>query len=246
MRIFFRTGVSQERAKELHRLERSLGIRFRHLHLLNQALAHRSYAQNAPQGSRGQDNETLEFLGDAVLGLVVSEELFRRYPLSSVGELAKIKAQVVSRATLGQVAKFLGLDRWILLGPGEKARGEGQRVSVIGSTFEAVLGALFLDRGLEPTARLIRRLFLRKIEGVEKGELQADYKSLLQEYAIRYFRATPEYRVIGESGPGHRRWFQVTVGWRGKTFGQGGGSNKKEASQEAARVALENLLTPSS
>ncbi len=222
-----------------------MGVRFRKLSLLNQALVHRSYLQTASKSESVKgDNETLEFLGDAVLGLVVSEELYRLYPFSEVGELAKVKAQVVSRATLGEIAASLNLDRWILLGPGETAHGEGRRTSVIGSTLEAVLGALYLDRGLTPTARLIRRLFQYQIKAVEAGHLATDYKSLLQEYALRYFKAAPEYRLIGESGPGHRRRFTVTVGWKGKLYGQGAGLSKKAASQEAAKSALEHLLAP--
>lgn len=190
------------------------------------------------------DNETLEFLGDAVLGLVISEELFRQYPVSQVGELAKVKAQVVSRATLGTIAAQRHLDEWILLGPGETTHGEGRRPSVIGSTLEAILGALYMDRGLAPTAGLIKKLFHEQIEAVETGEIAADYKSLLQEYVLRYFRMTPEYRVVGEVGPSHRRKFRVSVGWRGRTYGQGEGPSKKSASQEAARVALDHLLAP--
>lgn len=212
--------------------------------LLNRALVHRSYLQTLEPDDRQSDNETLEFLGDAVLGLVISEELFRLYPVSEVGELAKIKAQVVSRATLGDVASDLRLDAWILMGQGEIARGEGRRCSVIGSVLEAVLGAIYVDRGLAPAARLIRRLFREQIEAVETGQLAADYKSLLQEYALRYFKVTPEYRMLSESGPGHRRRFQVSVGWRGKVYGRGGGPSKKAASQDAARAALEHLLAP--
>ncbi len=205
---------------------------------------HRSYAQTAKPGSVKGDNETLEFLGDAVIGLVISEELFRRYPNSEVGDLAKIKSQIVSRATLGEVASALDLDRWILMGPGEVARGEARRPSVIGSAFEAVIAAIFLDRGLLTAARLIKRLFHLEIGAVESGESAVDYKSLLQEYALRYFKATPEYKVVDETGPGHKRTFRVSVGWKGKVFGQGGGPSKKSASQEAAKAALEHLLAP--
>ncbi len=200
--------------------------------------------QTAKPGSVQGDNETMEFLGDAAIGLVISEELYRRYPFSEVGDLAKIKAQLVSRATLAEVATTLNLDRWILLGPGESARGEGRRPSVIGSTLEAVVGAIFLDRGLAPAARWIKRLFHEEIKAVEAGQSSVDYKSLLQEYVLRYFKATPEYRLVGETGPGHRRLFQVSVGWRGTIYGQGSGPSKKAASQEAARLALEHLLAP--
>ena len=221
-----------------------LGVRFRRHSLLNQSLVHRSYMQSAKPGSVKGDNETLEFFGDAVLGLVISEELYRLYPLSEVGDLAKIKAQVVSRATLGEIASSMKLDEWLLLGQGETMRGEGRRPSVIGSALEAVLGAVYLDRGLPAAARLIKRLFEAQIEGVETGQMSVDYKSLLQEYVLRYFRASPEYRVLGESGPGHKRRFQVSVGWRGKVYGQGSGPSKKAASQDAARLALEHVLAP--
>ena len=221
----------------MKRLEKLLGVRFRHRSLLNQSLVHRSYLQTAKPGSVKGDNETLEFLGDAVLGLVISEELFRLYAVAEVGDLAKIKSQVVSRATLGEMALEMKLDEWILLGQGETARGEGRRSSVIGSVLEAVLGAIFIDRGMAPAARLIKRLFRQQIEAVETGQMATDYKSLLQEYVLRYFKASPEYRITGESGPGHRRRFHVSVAWRGRMYGQGTGPSKKSASQEAAKAA---------
>lgn len=243
-KIFFRSEIPGKRLKELRRLERALGVRFRRPALLNRALAHRSYFSTSQFLRVKADNETLEFLGDAVLGLVISEELYRRYPVSTVGDLAKIKAQVVSRATLAEMAKGLGLDQWLLLGPGEAARGEGQRSSIIGSALEAVLGALYLDRGLSATYSFIRRIFSDQMEAVATGESALDHKSLLQEYAVRYFREIPIYRVVGETGPGHRRRFHVTVGWHGKIHGEGVGPNKKASSQEAARVALEYFLHP--
>ncbi len=221
-----------------------LGVRFRRPSLLNRSLVHRSYMQTAKPGSVKGDNETLEFLGDAVLGLVISEELYRLYPVAEVGDLAKIKSQVVSRATLGDIALEMGLDQWILLGQGEAMRGEGRRPSVIGSALEAVLGAIFIDQGLAPAVRLIRKLFRQQIEAVETGQLAADYKSLLQEYVLRYFKASPEYRMTGETGPGHKRRFHVSVAWGGRVYGQGDGASKKAASQEAARSALEHVLAP--
>ena len=242
--IFFRSELNKERQQHLRKLEKLLGVRFHRMSLLNRALVHRSYRQSAKPRSVKGDNETLEFLGDAVLGLVISEELFRLYPVAEVGELAKIKSQVVSRATLGEVAVELKLDEWILLGQGEMMRGEARRPSVIGSVLEAVLGAIFIDRGLIPAAKLIKRLFRAQIEAVETGQMATDYKSLLQEYVLRYFKAGPEYRTTGESGPGHRRRFHVAVGWRGRIYGQGSGPSKKAASQDAAKMALEHVLAP--
>ena len=172
--ILFRSSLDPKRTKELHRLQRVLGIRFRRLTLLNRSLVHRSYLSGAAPASVKGDNETLEFLGDAVLGLIISEELYRLYPLSEVGELAKVKAQVVSRATLAEIAQQIELDQWILLGLGETMRGEGRRSSVIGSALEAVLGAVYLDRGLAPTARLIQKLFHHQMQAGETGEPSDD------------------------------------------------------------------------
>jgi ribonuclease-3 len=151
---------------------------------------------------------------------------------------------VVSRITLGEIALKMNLDRWILVGPGESLRGEAKRPSVIGSTLEAVVGAIFLDRGLEPAAKLVRKLLRDQITEVEAGTSSTDYKSLLQEYVLRYFKASPSYHLVGESGPGHGRQFVVSVGWSGKVYGQGSGSSKKVASQEAAKAALEHVLAP--
>jgi ribonuclease-3 len=238
--------LGRQRHKQLRQLERRLGVRFRRLTLLDQALTHRSYrqAQGIQVSGPKADNETLEFLGDAVLGLVIAEELFRLHPSAQVGELAKIKAQVVSRSTLADIAMDLQLGNWLLMGPGEQARGEEWRPSVVGSALEAVLGALFLDRGLAVVRRFIRQHFQEVIAAIETGATTTDYKSLLQEYVLRYFRTTPDYRIVGESGPGHRRRFHVEVGWNGKVYGEGSGSSKKAASQEAARAALEHVLAP--
>ncbi len=238
------SNLDKGRVRQLHQLERVLGVRFRKLALLHQSLIHSSYRQSQKDDFPSGDNETLEFLGDSVIGLVVAEQLYRLYPDSEVGELAKVKSQVVSRVTLGEIALKINLDRWILVGQGEASRGESKRPSVIGSALEAVLGAIFLDRGLEPAAKLIRRLLREQITEVEAGTTSTDYKSLLQEYVLRYFKASPSYHLVAESGPGHGRKFIVSVGWSGKVYGQGSGPSKKVASQEAAKAALEHLLAP--
>ena len=221
-----------------------LGVHFRKLALLHQSLIHRSYRQGQKEEPAAGDNETLEFLGDSVIGLLVAEELYRLYPDAEVGELAKVKSQVVSRATLGEIALKMNLDRWLLVGQGEISRGEAKRPSVIGSALEAVVGAIFLDRGLLPATKLVKRLLRDQITDVEAGTTSTDYKSLLQEYVLRYFKASPSYHLVGESGPGHGRRFVVSVGWGGKVYGQGSGSSKKLASQEAAKAALEHVLAP--
>ena len=235
--------LPKERLRALGAAQRALKFRFRNLRLLHQAFSHRSYVHGTRGGAQAQDYETMEFLGDAVLGLVICDQLYHLYPHSDVGELAKLKAQVVSRSTLASLANRMGLSRWLLVGPGEWARREGERTSVAAGTMEAVIAAMYLDRGMNAVTRWIQRLFLDTIVAIETGQVAADYKSSLQEYALRYFHATPEYRVIAEMGPGHRRRFDVAVGWRGREYGRGVGLNKKAAEQAAAKRALDHVLS---
>ena len=251
MKFFLlRSRLPKERLRQLEDAQRAFRFRFRNVHLLHQALSHRSYVHGTKAGAEAQDYETMEFVGDAVLGLVICDQLYHLYPKASVGELAKLKAQVVSRSTLAALANEMGFSRWLLLGPGERARQEGERTSVAAGAMEAVIAAMYFDRGLMPVARWIQRVFLELIMAIETGQAAADYKSTLQEYALRYFHATPEYRIVGESGPGHRRRFDVVVGWRGREYGRGVGLSKKSAEQAAARRALDHVLsggrTPSS
>ena len=244
MRFFpSRIRLPQERLRALAEAQRALRFRFRDVRLLHQALSHRSYVHGTAAGAAAQDYETMEFVGDAVLGLVICDQLYHLYPKAFVGELAKLKAQVVSRSTLAAIANRLGFSRWLLVGPGERARHEGERTSVAAGAMEAVIAAMYLDRGLNPVARWIQHLFLETIVAIETGQAAADYKSSLQEYALRYFHTTPEYRVVRESGPGHRRRFDVTVGWRGHEYGRGSGLSKKAAEQAAAKRALDHVLS---
>ncbi len=244
MRLFFRPkALPPERLKALAEAQRALRFPFRDVGLLHQALSHRSYVHGTRAGADAKDYETMEFLGDAVLGLVICEQLYRLYPKASVGELAKLRAQVVSRSTTAELANGMTLSRWLLVGPGERARREGERTSVAGGTIEAVIAAMYLDRGLSPVARWIQRIFLDTIVAIESGQAAADYKSALQEYVLRYFHSSPDYRIIGESGPGHRRRFEVIVSWRGREYGRGAGLSKKAAEQAAAKRALDHVLS---
>ena len=244
MRLFaLRPRLPRDRLQALAEAQRALKFRFRDLRLLHQALSHRSYVHGVKPGTEAQDYETMEFVGDAVLGLVICDQIYRLYPKAEVGELAKLKAQVVSRSTLAGLANEMGLSRWLLVGPGEKTRHEGERTSVAAGAMESVIAAMYFDRGLGPVARWIQRFFLETIVAIETGQAAADYKSLLQEYALRYFHATPEYRVLSESGPGHRRRFEVSVGWRGREYGRGVGLSKKAAEQAGAKRALDHVLS---
>lgn len=241
--LLTRLRLPPDRRRQLAEAQRVLKFRFRDVTLLHQALSHRSYVHGTKAGQQSQDYETMEFVGDAVLGLAICDQIYHLYPKASVGELAKLKAQVVSRSTLAGLANEMRLSRWLLLGPGERARQEGERTSVAAGAMEAVIAAMYFDRGIGPVARWIKHLFLDTIVAVEAGQAAADYKSALQEYALRYFHAVPEYRVTGETGPGHHRRFEVVVAWRGREYGRGIGLSKKAAEQSAARQALDHVLS---
>lgn len=218
-------------------LERALGVRLRDRRLLAQALTHRSYAYE--QGGL-PTNERLEFLGDAVLGLVVTDALYREFPEQPEGELAKQRAALVNMTVLADVAREVGLGDHVLVGRGEELTGGRDKPSILADTLEAVLGAVYLDRGMRPVRRVIRRLFLGRVRGEVEGGVVVDYKTALQELAASRFGALPEYQVA-ESGPDHAKRFTARVVVEGHEYGTGDGRSKKEAEQAAARIAIGQL-----
>jgi ribonuclease-3 len=221
-------------------LEQQLDVRFRHRDLLVQALTHRSFATEH-EGSGALGNERLEFLGDAVLELVVSEHLYHHYPTATEGELTQRKAQLVSRRTLARVGKELGLSEWIRLGRGAESTGERSRPSVLAAAIEALIAAVYLDRGLEAAREFVLRLLKTPLSEQANGPLRRDYKSELQEWAQAYWKKTPHYLTVNAEGPDHKKWFTIEVRVGSQVLGQGQGPSKKEAEQEAARIALEQL-----
>jgi ribonuclease-3 len=218
-------------------IDRALGVRFRNRALCELALTHRSFAFE-----RGLEanNERLEFLGDAVLGLVVTDMAFREFPEMSEGELAKLRAAIVNMSALADVARELGLGRFVLLGKGEEMSGGRDKPSILADVLEAMLGAIYLDRGLETARRLIERLFRPRMVAYVRGEGDRDYKTILQELASAELRTLPEYR-ISETGPDHEKEFTATVYLGGKAYGTGTGRSKKEAEQQAAHQAYRAL-----
>jgi len=226
-------------AREPTPLERSLGVGFTGPELIDLALTHRSFAF---ERSLEQTNERLEFLGDAVLGIVVTDLAYRRFPTLSEGELAKLRAAMVNMTVLAEVAKGLGLGEQVLLGKGEELSGGRGKASILADVMEAVLGALYLDRGVEVTAALIESLFWPRMEAYARGEGDRDHKTLLQELAAQDFGRIPEYRVA-ERGPDHQKEFTATVYLAGTQYGTGTGRSKKEAEQQAAREAFGRLRT---
>jgi ribonuclease-3 len=218
-------------------LDRALGVAFRDPRLRQAALTHRAFAFE--QGL-GVTNERLEFLGDAVLGLVVTDMAYRAFPELPEGNLAKLRAAVVNMAALADVARSLGLGQLLLLGKGEERSGGRDKASILADALEAVFGAVYLDRGLDVARELIERLFRPRMEAYVRGEGDRDYKTLLQELSSQELRSMPEYRV-DERGPDHEKEFTATVFVGGEPLGTGVGRSKKEAEQQAAREAFERI-----
>ena len=228
---------------EFDDLQQRIGYRFKDRGLLEHALTHRSRAAEDVSGGV-YDNESLEFLGDAVLGLVVAEALFRRYPESSEGQKSKIKAAVVSTQSLARHAEAIRLGEHLLLGRGEEKTGGRFKQALLADAYEALIAALYLDGGLPAAATFLEReLGVAIAAGAHQDAVGPDYKSALQERLQASGRGLPEYRVAAASGPDHRKVFTIEVVVSGEILGTATGKAKKEAEQEAARLALLQLQT---
>jgi ribonuclease III len=218
-------------------LDAALGVRFADEAIRAAALTHRSYAF---ENDLTVTNERLEFLGDSVLGLVVTDMAYAAYPEMPEGQLAKLRAAIVNMGALADVARSLGVGDVVRLGKGEEQSGGRDKASILADALEAVLGAVYLDLGLDVARTLIERLFRPRMEAWVRGEGDRDHKTLLQELASQAVHAIPEYRVV-ERGPDHAKEFTATVAVAGEDLGSGGGRSKKEAEQQAAREAFERL-----
>lgn len=224
--------------EERGELEAVLGHHFKHPERLERALTHRSHRQN----SNSLDNERLEFLGDRVLGLVASERLCRSFPEWDSGKLSKGLARLVSASSIHGAARRLKLGGHLRLGPGEEKTGGREKKRLLADAYEAIVGAVYLDAGLEAaTAFLNRTLLEPALSGHTDGLEMADYKSSLQEWLQQRGEGHAEYRVRSESGPEHQKTFTVDVWLAGRKLAGSEGHSKKEAEQAAARLALENL-----
>lgn len=222
---------------EFDDLQRRIAYRFRDPGLLEHALTHRSRAAEDASGGVA-DNESLEFLGDAVLGLVVADILFHQYPAYSEGQKSKIKAVVVSTQSLARHAERIGLGDHLILGRGEEKTGGRFKPALLADAYEALLAAIYLDGGLAAAAAFLRRELKAAIDAGSAQALASDHKSALQERLQSLGRPLPEYRVAAESGPEHQKTFTVEVLVGGVVVGTASGRAKKEAEQEAARIAL--------
>ncbi len=216
-----------------------VGLRFRDLRLLVRALTHRSYVNEHPDAL--EDNERLEFLGDAILDFVVGEWLYHRFPEMDEGDLTRYRSALVCREQLAEFARQIGLEGVLLLGRGEDAHGGRQRDSLLSAAFEALVGALYLDGGLEVVKAFLTPRLAQAMEQIMAQRLDEDPKSVLQEQVQALGYAAPVYEVVNAEGPDHHRRFEVEVLVDGHPLGRGMGWSKREATKAAARAALEKL-----
>lgn len=227
---------------QLEEIQTLLGVRFRDPALLETALTHRSYLNENPDLDNVSDNERLEFLGDAVLDFVVGDYLFHRFPDYQEGELTFLRAALVRTQTLAEFAGRIRLGAFIRMGRGEEQSGGRERKSLLADTFEALVGALYLDQGLEKVrAWLVERFIEPALANMEKLDLLKDPKSRFQEEAQMRFGITPVYELVSEEGPDHAKIFTMQVRLGDEVWGVGRGRSKQEATQAAAEEALRRL-----
>lgn len=229
--------ISKERKKYLSTLEKLLNYEFKNKNLLNTSFVHRSYLNENKDVT--VSNERLEFLGDIVLGFIVSTELFKQYPMEDEGFLTKVRSKVVCEDSFANAARDLNLGEYLLLGNGEDHFGGRDRNSILADTFEALFGAIYLDGGLKSVMKIVNEKFFDEvINQINKKFFMEDYKSKLQEYFHKNSISNVRYVTLKEKGPDHDKEFFISVLVNGKEMGYGNGKNKKQAEQMAAKDAL--------
>lgn len=224
--------------KDFSKLEKKLGVVFKNKNLLTQAFIHRSYLNENPQISLG-NNERLEFLGDAVLELAVTEYLYEKYPEKSEGELTSWRAALVNTKMISAAAAKLGFGDFLLLSRGEAKEDGKSRQYILANTFEAFIGSLYLDRGYDPCRNFIKNNLLGELGEIIAKKLYKDAKSRFQEVAQEIVKITPVYKVLEERGPDHAKYFTVGVYLASDLVAKGGGYSKQEAEEATAKAALE-------
>lgn len=220
--------------------QKILGIKFKNIDLLKEALTHRSYLNEDPKVT--ESNERLEFLGDSVLSVITSTEIFRRFPNFPEGKLTNLRSIIVRTQTLGKVALGMKYGNFLLMSKGEERSGGRENLSLLADTFEAILGAIYLDQGIEVAKNFLEKNLFSQIEAISQDTSVMDYKSKLQEVIQQKTRSAPTYKTINEEGPDHDKIFTVGVFVANKQLASPGrGKSKQEAEQEAARIALSEL-----
>ena len=220
--------------KKIELLQKSLGYEFKDKELITEALTHKSY-------KKPYDNERLEFLGDAVLDLIVGEYLYKKFSRSDEGNLSKIRASLVNETGFDKLARYLNIGDYILLSNAEENNGGREKSSLLSNAFEAVMGAIYLEAGLEVVNKIAIDLIEANHKDISLDSLFSDFKTLLQEITQAQFGVTPEYVVIASRGPDHKKEFEVAVIIQDKEYARAIGKSKKIAQQESAKVAVEML-----
>jgi len=219
---------------EIIELEKSLGYQFKDEKLITEALTHRSYKKDV-------NNERLEFLGDAVMDLIVGEYLFYLFPKAEEGTLSKLRAALVNEDSFTRLAKRLNLGKFLYLSPAEENNNGREKPSILSSAFEAVMGAIYLESGFDTAKDVALRLLKAEFPVITPEELLKDYKTTLQEITQAHFGVVPEYRLISASGPDHKKEFEIGVYIQDKEYARAKGKSKKTAQQEGARLTIEML-----
>ncbi len=234
-------AFDDERKRLLLSFQKKCKLRFKSLELLNLSFCHRSWSNE--KSDNPHNNERLEFLGDSVLGMVVAGYLFENYPHYSEGELAKIKAFVVSEESLASIALSLHLPDFLLLGKGEEMSGGRNRKAILADALEAVIGAIYSDSGIKNVQDFILAVLIPEIENVVNDKHKKDYKTLLQEAVQKNYKMFPRYVLTSKSGPDHDKIFWMEVHIAQESFGPASGSNKKMAEQACAQIAWQALFS---
>lgn len=235
--------MTDERLSVLNNFQQILAYAFNDIELLDNALIHRSFVNENPASSY-KDNERLEFLGDAVIGLCISDMLIKKFPDYAEGQLSKLRAYVVNEHSLADLARKLNIGDYLLLGKGEECSGGRTKTSILSNAFEAVTAAIYLDCGFEEVYKFLKRIFKPLVEEGTKSLIYRDYKTALQEICQNRFKETPKYTLIRETGPDHDKMFEISLTVAGTITAIGIGKSKKEAEQRAAQKALEELAKP--
>lgn len=221
-------------SNNIQSLEKSLGYEFKDKKLITEALTHKSFKKQ-------YDNERLEFLGDAVLDLIVGEYLYKKFSKSAEGNLSKIRASLVNETGFDKLARSLDLGKYILLSNAEQNNGGREKSSLLSNAFEAVIGAIYLEAGLGVVALIAIKLIEKNHKEISLDSLFSDHKTLLQELTQSMFGVTPEYDVLASRGPDHQKEFEIAVSIQGKKYAKAIGKSKKIAQQEAAKIAIEMI-----
>ena len=220
--------------------QKNLGISFHQESLLEQAFVHSSYLNENPSFAH-PSNERLEFLGDSILNFIIAEKLYKEFSKLPEGKLTEIRASLVCRDTLAELASSLKLGDWLLLGQGEEANGGRTKASNLANAMEALLGALYLDQGLAKARRFILRQLKSELKKIKTGKTIPNYKALVQELIQRQKKLTPVYHLVEATGPDHNKQFTAEILVKGEALGKGTGKSKKAAESQAARAAWEKL-----